>query len=72
MRRLFRELWRLLKDDGKILLVSGNDEFVVSPYLLGDEMCNWSYDVKRIHAQRKNSGKALSTYFIYTIYKREL
>lgn len=68
VQRVNREVYRVLKDRGLYLIISGMDSFLTMPYFAGDELVNWDVSVHSFQS-RSPSLKTLRTLFFYVLRK---
>jgi len=64
VKKLLKEVYRVLKPGGKYMFISGNDSFVTYPYLCELE---WKIDINSHQKIRQGDKAVIGTYFLYTV-----
>lgn len=66
VKKVNSEVYRVLKDGGYYIIISGMDSFLTLPYFVGDENVSWDYSHKSFQS-RSPSNKTLRTLFFYVL-----
>jgi len=66
---LNKEVFRVLKNGGKYLIISGNDSFITLPYFCGDPTVYWELEKSPIQLPNKRlpQHQQYHTYFFYVL-----
>ncbi len=69
LNSLLKEVYRVLKPSGKYLIISGNDRFLLDPYLHNCEL-DWIVEYEQISTKKNKAGTVYSTHFFYLLTKQ--
>ncbi len=59
IQQMMRELFRVLKPNGKVFIFSKNDDFIVNPYFFFDESISWNVEMKSLERKAKRGDAGL-------------
>lgn len=68
VQKVLSEVYRVLKPGGVYMIFSGNDSFIVNPYLYGEDF-DWDLKVDRFTVKRPDNKSGKRTVFYYLLTK---
>lgn len=72
VKLVVNEVYRVLKENGKWLIISGNDSFITYSYFYGDLKAEWDVEMTDYQINWPSTNKKKTLYFyVLTALKKE-